>query len=194
MRPLKTLVVAAGLALPALFAPVAPPALAASLAELRAETTDRDLYVSFHLREAFDEEARTNLSTGLPVTITYYLEVARRRPLWFDKTLVRKTVTTTAAYDTISRQYSLAKKVNDEVTETSVAVNEADMMRWMTHIERVRLADPALLDGVDKDSLYIRVKSRLRKRFVLFFIPWDVDTRWERIGLSPPGEGTSRAR
>ena len=145
-----------------LAAPVPSTLLAdASVASLRTSTTDHDIYASFALNNAFSEDIREKIGTGLPVTFTYYLEVANRRPLWFDKVLLRKTVTTTVTYDTLTHQYSLSKKVNDEVTESSVAINESEMMRWMTNLERVRLADPTILGGVDKDSLYIRVKSRL---------------------------------
>lgn len=166
----------------------------ASMASLQADATDHDLYASFAMKDAFSDEIREKIASGLPVTFTYYLEVARRRALWFDKILLRKTVTTTVTYDTLTHQYSLSKKVNDEVTESSVAVNEPDMMRWMTNLERVRLADPTILDGGEDDSLYVRVKSRLQKRFILFFIPWDVETGWEKVRLSLSGEGTIRGR
>jgi len=166
----------------------------ASMGALRADATEHDLYASFVLSDGFSDEVREKIASGLPVTFTYYLEVARRRPLWFDKILLRKTVTTTVTYDTLTHQYSLSKKVNDEVTESSVAVNDADMMRWMTSLERVRLADPTTLGDVEGDSLYIRVKSRLQKRFVLFFIPWDLETGWEKVRLSLAGDGTIRGR
>ena len=150
-----------------------------SVSTLNADVTGHDLYASFALSEAFSDEVRDRIDSGLPVTFTYFLEVARRRPLWFDKILVRKSVATTVTYDTLTHQYSLSKRVNDEVTETSVAVNETDMMRWMTNLERVRLADPTALPGAEDGSLYVRVKSRLQKKFILFFIPWDVETGWD---------------
>jgi len=196
LHRLGALIVLIGLAIPepsiAGFSFMAAPG--AAMVALRTDTTDHDLYASFTLNDAFSDEVREKIASGLPVTFTFYLEVARRRPLWFDRTLLHKTVTTTVTYDTLTHQYSLSKKVNDEVTESSVAVNEADMMRWMTNLERVRLADPTTLGGADDDSLYIRVKSRLQKRFILFFIPWDVETGWEKVRLSLSGEGTIRGR
>ncbi len=177
--------------------PLASPALmsgGASVASLSADATEHDLFLSFSLDGAFSDETREEIATGLPVTFTYYLELARRRPLWFDKTLARKTIATTVTYDTLTHQYRLSKRVNDEVAESAVAVNEADMMRWMTHLERVRLADPTLLDGPLDDALYVRVKSRLRKKFILFFIPWNVDTGWEKLRVNLPAEGTDRGR
>ena len=165
----------------------APP-MDASLADLRAEAADNDLVVSFQVLYALTPELRERIAAGLPVTFTHYLEVSRHRLLWFDRTLARKTVTTTVTYDTLTRQYKLTKEINDEVAETSVAVSEADMMRWMTDLDRVRLADASILEGADDDSLYIRVKSRIQKKFVLLFIPWSVDTGWQRVSVHIPGE------
>ncbi len=164
--------------------------MVADSSALRVDASAHDLYASFGLHDAFSGEIREEIATGLPVTLTYYLEVVRRRPLWFDRILVHKTITTTVTYDTLTHQYSLSKKVNDEVTETSFAVDETDMMRWMTTLERVRLADPTALEGVDSGSIYIRAKSRLRKKLVLFFLPWAVETPWEKQRLIFPGEGT----
>ncbi len=171
---------------------VGPAAAEASLMDLTADAAGQDLYASFALRDAFSEDVRQRLSAGLPVTFTYYLEVARRRPFWFDKPVARKTVSTTVTYDTLTRQYRLSKSVNDEVTETSVAVSEADMVRWMTRLDRVRLADPSALGRGDEGSLYVRVKSRLQRRFVLLFIPWDIETGWERVRIGFPVEGAVR--
>ena len=166
----------------------------AAVATLTADATQHDLYATLAVTGAFDGELREQIATGLPVTFSYFLEVARRRALWFDKVLVHKTVTTTVTLDTLTRQYSLTRRVNDEVTETSVAVDEAEMMRWMTRLDHVRLADPSALEGVEDGSLYVRVKSRFQRKFILYFIPWEVETGWERVRLSFPREGTGRGR
>ncbi|MFQ5700776.1 MAG: DUF4390 domain-containing protein [Acidobacteriota bacterium] len=185
--------------LSACFAPwVLTPAVASSedvsVAGLRVDTTSHDIYVSFEVKGAFTEEIRERIDSGLPVTFQYDMEVSRRRAFWFDKTLVRKKITTTVSYDTLTRQYSLSKKMNGEVAETSVAVNDPDMMRWMTHLDRIRLGDPTALGAIGKDSLYVRVKSRLQRKFLFFFIPSSLETGWEKIGLSLPVEGMGRAR
>ncbi len=164
------------------------------VSDLRADATGHDLYVSYLITEAFTDEIREGISTGIPVTFTHHFELAKRRTLWLDKTLASKIVTTTVTFDTMTRQYSLTRKVDDEVTETGVAVNEADMMRWMTSLDRVRLADPGALGTSAEDTLYVRVKSQLQRKFVLFFLPWDVETGWERIRLSPTTEPAGRGR
>lgn len=166
----------------------------ATVVSLRTDASDSEIFASFTIRGAFDDEVRERLTAGLPLEFVHYVEVARRRPLWFDKVVLRKTITTSVTFDTLTRQYSLSKKVNDEVAETSVAMHEAEAERWMTRIERVRLADPAQIGREADGQLYLRVRSVLRKRFVLLFLPWDVETGWERVVLNLPGEAATRAR
>jgi len=171
----------------ALAAPAAPAPAAdgkVSLAGLEVDATAHDLYVSFTVDGAFTPEVREAIDSGLPVTFRHDVEVVRRRTLWFDRTLVRKAVTTTVTYDTLTHQYSLARSINDEVTETKVAINEADMMRWMTRLERIRVADPAGLEVEPGDTVYVRAKSLLQRRFILFFIPSSTGTDWEKVGVS----------
>jgi len=179
----------------ALTAPSVPPAASGkvSLAGLHVDATDHDLYVSFSVDGAFTPEVREAVASGLPVTFRHDVEVVRRRALWFDRTLVRKVVTTTVTCDTLTHQYSLARAINDEVAETKVAVNEADMMKWMTRLDRVRVADPAALEAGPEDVLYVRVKSLVQRRFILFFIPSSTGTDWVKVGLTLPG-GTAHAR
>jgi hypothetical protein len=165
----------------------------ATVVSLRTDAGEHDLFASFSVRGAFDAAARERLGAGLPLEFVHHVEIARRRALWFDKMVLRKTITTSVTYDTLTRQYSLSKKVNDEVAETSVAMHESEAERWMTQIDRVRLADPAQLGG-DGGQLYLRVRSVLQKRFVLLFVPWEVETGWEKLVLNLPGEAAIRAR
>jgi hypothetical protein len=166
----------------------------ATVVSLRTDASDHEVFASFVVRGAFDDDVRERLAAGLPLEFVHHVEVARRRVLWFDKVVVRKTITTSVTYDTLTRQYSLSKKVNDEVAETSVAMHEAEAERWMTQIERVRLADSAQIGSESDGQLYLRVRSVLRKRFVLLFVPWDVETGWEKVVLNLPGEAAIRAR
>jgi len=188
------LIAVAALAL-ALAAPAAPQTAdgKVSLAGLHVDATDHDLYVSFTVDGAFTPEVREAIESGLPVTFRHDVEVVRKRTLWFDRTLVRKVVTTTVTCDTLTHQYRLARGINDEVAETQVAVNEADMMRWMTRLERIRVADPSTLEVEPDDTLYVRVKSLLQRRFILFFIPSSTGTDWEKVGLSLP-DGKAHGR
>lgn len=176
------LCLASGPTLPAL--PVSPPPEGAEIHGLQVTNTASDLFVSFALEGAFTEEILDQIHSGLPVTFVHYVEVRQRRTAWFDKTLIKKEIAATVTYDTLTRQYRLTRSVNGEVMDTAVTERVGEMERFMTGVERQRLCDPAELPG--ERRLALRVKSRMRRRFVLFFIPWNFETSWARIGLSLP--------
>jgi len=185
------LIVAAGGWPSALSLAAEAPPEGAEIHELQVENAPHDLFVSFRLTGAFSKEIREQIESGLPVTFNYYVEVVHRRAAWFDATRVRKVLSATVAYDTLTRQYRLTRSVDGEMLETTVSDREAEMARFMTAVERLRMCDPADLSG--EEPLYLRVKSRVQKRFVFFFIPWDFETSWARIGLkigSPSGGPT----
>ncbi|MBI3451174.1 MAG: DUF4390 domain-containing protein [Acidobacteria bacterium] len=154
----------------------------AEIRGIQLENGAHDLFVSFGLSGAFTREIRDQIDSGLPVTFNHFVEILNRRPAWFDATVVRKVISSTVTFDTLTRQYRLNRSVNGEMMETLVSDRQADMERFMTSVDRLRLCDPADLAG-DR-ALYLRVKSRVQKRFVFFFIPWDFETSWARVRLN----------
>jgi hypothetical protein len=171
------------MALPVAFADDEPPE-GAEILGLQVENQPHDLLVSFNLQGAFTGEVREQIDSGLPVTFNHYVEVMHRRAAWFDGTLVRKVISTTVSYDTLTRQYRLTRSINDEAVETAVSDKADEMERFMTSVSRLRLCDPVDLRG--DTPLYLRVKSRVQKRFVFFFIPWNFETSWARVKLTVP--------
>lgn len=161
------------------------PAEGAEIRDLYVENRPGDLYATFALYGAFTPEIREQIESGLPVTFNHYVEVRRRRAAWFDGTLVKKTVSATVTYDTLTRQFRLSRSVNGDVIETTVSDKTAGMEDFMTRVERLRLCDPEELPG--NRPLYLRVKSRVQKRFVFIFIPWNFDTSWARIQIPLSG-------
>jgi len=167
---------------PSRAAPEAVPPEGAEIHDLSVENSAHDLLASFTLVGGFSPEIVEQIDSGLPVTFNHYVEILKRRPGWFDSTMVKKTVSATVTYDTLTRQFRLSRSVNGEVVDTDVSDKHSEMERFMTSVTRLRLCDPADLPG--EQPLYLRVKSRVQKRFVLFFIPWDFETSWARVGLS----------
>lgn len=160
----------------------------AEIRDLHVENTPHDLLASFVLWGGFSPEILEQIDSGLPVTFNHYVEINKRRPVWFDSTMVKKVISATVTYDTLTRQYRLSRSVNGEVVETEVSDKRSEMEMFMTSVERLRLCDPS--DLPSDEPLYIRVKSRVQKRFVLFFIPWDFETSWARVGLDLSGHGS----
>src|SRR6266850_8583542 len=95
----------------------APPA-DAEIRGLQVENAPHDLFVSFNLTGAFTREIREQIESGLPVTFNHYVEIVNRRAAWFDSTVVRKAISATVTYDTLTRQYRLNRSVNGEMIDT----------------------------------------------------------------------------
>src|ERR1043166_4980883 len=88
-------------------------ALAAALfVTLRAEENLRivpivsgdEVIVSFELQDAYDDEVRQAIDSGLKTTFTYDLELRMIVPAWVDRTIATATVRTSDQYDNLTRQ------------------------------------------------------------------------------------------
>ena len=58
------------------------------------------------------------------------------------------------------------------------------MRRWMTEVRRVNVG--ALPREKLEGAIFLRVKCRLARGFVLFFFPYSKGTRWVRVPLERP--------
>ena len=154
---------------------------AAEIAELKVEPHEGQFRVAFHLDGAFTPDVEELLGSGLPVTFQHTLRAYRRRATWLDRLVSGRTVTTTANFDTLTKQYRLSRAVDQQMADTLLTDKPEEMKAWMTTIEGVDL--PAEAGSEAHDRYYVRVKSEIQKRFVFFFIPWDFETAWTRSAL-----------
>jgi len=145
-----------------------------------------DYQASFLLASAFDEEILSRIGSGMETTLVYQVEVLRRRRFWLDDRLRQIRIETVVRYDSLSGQYSLGLKLDGEVQRSSTTDRQDEMRRWMTEIRGIDLGPVSAY--VPPADFLVRVKSDIRTRFVLLFIPWGRDTGWARVALAsgPP--------
>src|SRR5580700_11725032 len=65
--------------------------------------------VSFELADAFTNEVREAISSGLRTTFTYEIELRMVVPLWVDPKICTTVVSATVQYDNLTRRHSLAR-------------------------------------------------------------------------------------
>jgi uncharacterized protein DUF4390 len=142
---------------------------------------------SFRLESAFDEEILNRIGSGMETTLVYRVEVLRRRRFWFDERFRQVRIETVVRFDSLSGQYSLGLKSDGEVQRSSTTDRPEEMRHWMTEIDGIDLGPVSAF--VPPEGFVVRVKSDIRARFVLLFIPWGRDTSWARVTLAsePPG-------
>src|SRR5437763_1550118 len=89
-------------------------AVHAATASLRIVPTVRDdsVIVSVELADAYTDEVRDAIASGLRTTFTYDLELKMDVPAWADRTVATATVAMSDHYDTLTRVHNLARSVD----------------------------------------------------------------------------------
>ena len=121
-------------------------------------TNDNRVVVSFELNDAYNEEVREAIASGLRTTFTYQLEL--RTPAWIDRTVGTAIVSATDQYDNLTRRHTLTRTVDGRVEDVLVTEDDAIVKTWLTKWSRVPVADTAKLDPTR--DYYVRVSTRTR--------------------------------
>ncbi|MBI2832840.1 MAG: DUF4390 domain-containing protein [Acidobacteria bacterium] len=131
------------------------------------------IFVSFEMRDAFNDDIRAVIQSGLTTTFSYDIDLRRSATLWFDKTMSSATVSASVRYDTLTRRYQLSRMQDGRVEESRVT-EDAEMVRQaMTTFEQLPLFSTTPLEP--NAEYYVRVRARTRPRNAWFFWPWDRD-------------------
>jgi hypothetical protein len=132
--------------------------------------------VRFHLTGAFrDGETVESLQSGLPTTITYYVELFRDRPNWIDDGIRTVRLEAICTYNSITREYLLNYRRDRHLVRSETFTDLAALERAMTTIE-----EPDLFDVSRRKpwKLKVRARASLARGWVLWVIPWDNGSRW----------------
>jgi hypothetical protein len=118
--------------------------------------------VSFELADAFTDEVREAIASGLRTTFTYEIELRMVVPVWVDPIICTAVVTATDQYDNLTRRHSLVRSLDGRVEEASVAEDAAVVKRWLTTVTRLPLCQTSRLDS--SRDYYVRISARARPR------------------------------
>ena len=123
---------------------------------------DDTVLVSFELADAFTNEVREAISSGLRTTFTYEIELRMIVPIWVDPKICTLVVSATDQYDNLTRRHPLARTVDGRIEETSGVEDGSLVKRWLTTWNRLPLCDTSKLDS--SRDYYVRVSARARPR------------------------------
>src|ERR1700686_2112917 len=123
---------------------------------------DDKVLVSFELADAFTDEVREAISSGLRTTFTYQIELRMIVPIWVDAKICTLVVSATDQYDNLTRRHPLARTVDGRIEETSVVEDGSLVKRWLTTWNRLPLCDTSKLDS--SRDYYVRGSARARPR------------------------------
>ncbi len=157
----------------------------ARLAELRISNRNDDFVVYLNVADAFTDEMRSAILSGVPTTFSFFIILSRTRPFWPDRTVADLTFTHTVKYNTLRKEFVIRRSWENNGTQVVKSIDEA--RRLMTAIEDVPIIP---LGALERGKRYqLRAKAELGRitlpfylHYVLFFVSlWDFETDWYTI-------------
>ena len=121
---------------------------------------DGEVLVSFELADAYTQEVREAISSGLRTTFTYDIELRMPVAGWVDRTITTAVVTTSSQYDNLTRRHTLSRAVDGRVVEAVVTENDAIVREWLTTLKRLPLYEASRLDA--SRDYFVRIRARRR--------------------------------
>jgi uncharacterized protein DUF4390 len=140
--------------------------------------------VRFSLDHAFDrEQTIQGLQSGVPTSFTYVVEIYRDRPNWLDEGIGRSRIEVIATFNSVTREYLLNYRRDRRLVRSETFSDLAALQHRMTNID-----EPDLFEIGNRRpyKLMVRVKADLMRGWLLYFIPWEISTRWRSVRVSGP--------
>lgn len=153
---------------------------------LTAHEVNRQVSVRFTMAHAFDRaQTIQGLQSGVPTSLVYIVEIYRDRPNWLDEGIARSRIEVIATFNSLTREYLLNYRRDHKLVRSETFNDLPSLERAMTSID-----EPALFDIGKRPpyKLKVRVKADLMRGWLLYFIPWEVSTRWMAVRVAAPPE------
>jgi hypothetical protein len=132
---------------------------------------DGRVLVTFRLSNAFDDDIRTAIHSGLTITFVYDIELRRGTSLWVDRTMASATVMATVRYDNLTRRYYVTRR-GDGRLERADTVDREDVAReWLTSFDKLPLFSSGILQR--NAEYYVRIRAHTMPRNASFVWPWE---------------------
>jgi hypothetical protein len=121
---------------------------------------DDAVIVSAELADAYTDEVREAIASGLRTTFVYDVELRMNVPAWVDRTLAAITVTISDHYDNLTRLHNLSRLVDGRIEEALVTGDEAVVRQWLMSLKGLQLCKTSKLDP--NREYYVRISARVR--------------------------------
>jgi hypothetical protein len=129
--------------------------------------------VSFTAGASFGDDARAVIQSGLPMTMTFSIDLKRPSGFWWDRTVGSVTVAAAVKLDTLTGVYQVSKSQDGQVM-WSQRTNDLDSVReWMTTFDRVPVSTGDRLEA--NADYYVQVRLRASPRRTLSLWPFGGD-------------------
>lgn len=138
------------------------------------DVVQHQVLVSFRLADAFDDNLKLRLDSGLATGIVFDFELVRRRRLWFNKTVATGKLQVSAMFNAVSREYLVNFKHDGALIESRLVRSAEELYAVMSEFEDLTALSA---DGKEGDFVF-RMRAELGTGSLLFFIPTLRTTDW----------------
>ena len=121
---------------------------------------DGQVLVTFELPDAYTEDVRAAIQSGLRTTFTYTVDLRVEVPAWTDRTIQTVTVNSVVKYDNLTRRHTIERTLDGRVAESKVTEDEAVVRQFMTGFQRLALFRTSKLEA--NREYYVRVRATAR--------------------------------
>ena len=121
---------------------------------------EKQVVVTLQMADAYTDEIRDTISSGLRTTFTYDLQLRMLVGGWVDRTVATAVVTVSDQYDNLTRRHTLSRVVDGRTDESVVTEDEAVVRQWLTALSRLPLCETTKLER--NREYYVRVTARKR--------------------------------
>ena len=146
---------------------------------------DSNLLVSLSVGDAFDRpDLKEAIMSTRQVTITFTVELLRHRPGWIPKVMVRRKLSKTVQYDTLTHQFAMETQLDGEPIDKRVVETWDEMVKYTESAADIKMTSVANMSPAE--TYTVRGQIHLLNDFALWIIPWDIQTPWATMTLSTP--------
>jgi Domain of unknown function (DUF4390) len=121
---------------------------------------DNRVLVSFELADAYTDDIRQAIASGLRTTFTYQLELRITASIWMDRTVATAVVTASDQFDNLTRRHTLTRTVDGRAQDVLVSDDEKVVRQWLTTWSRLPLCETSKLDA--SRDYYVRISAQAR--------------------------------
>jgi hypothetical protein len=159
-----------------------------TLAPLEVVKLDGKVCVSTRLLGGFTKTVTDTITSGIPATFSYEIELWSKKPLWADESIVSKALGRLVTFNSLTNEFQVAQEGSAaKWGRTSKDLEE--VKKWVTPVEVLPLVSVEDLDP--KQKYYVRVRAMVKtdqsrsalKSVLLFISSFKVRTGWKQSEL-----------
>ncbi|HUP23132.1 MAG TPA: DUF4390 domain-containing protein [Thermoanaerobaculia bacterium] len=146
-----------------------------AIRDLQIRRSDSQIRVSFQLVEAFDDEVRQRIESGLPTGFVFEAKLEKKRRWWFNDAVLRSRIEAVAMYNAVTREYLVNTKQDGRLIDSRVFTSLGDAQKAMSRVHDIAVFH---LDALPRGRLTVLVRAELGSRTLLSLFPTTVHTNW----------------